>query len=203
MQAINALAAIHTITFAFAGQVHAQVPRRATATATIDNGVVKTITIEDKGLDYEWTPNVTITGGGGTGAIAQAFLTKYSIIDKIAIVAGGNGYTSPPLIEVGSPLKPHGPRTTVAGATVINGAVTAIQIADAGVGYIIEPLPSVQLIGGGGSGAVATARAPATDGALRSIEVQAGGSGYLTAPQVVIESPVALKNYASAQKYLS
>ena len=44
--------------------------RTATATATVVEGLVAAITITDGGSGYPVAPQVTITGGGGSGASA-------------------------------------------------------------------------------------------------------------------------------------
>ena len=46
----------------------------ATATATVNGGVVTNIVITNKGTGYTSTPTVTITGAGGTGAAGTAVL---------------------------------------------------------------------------------------------------------------------------------
>lgn len=193
MQRVCALVGLLAGIFGLLTNATAQVPRRATATATVKNGIVTSITIGDKGLDYDWTPSVTITGGGGTGAVARAFLTQWNILDRIEILAEGIGYTNPPLIEVGPPTQSHNSRTAIAAAVVKDGAVTVIRIADAGLGYFEDSPPLVQLISSDGTGAVAVARVASSDGGLDSIKVRDGGSGYMTAPQVVIESPDAVE----------
>ena len=47
---------------------------RATATATIENGVVTAVTMTSQGSQYEVVPAVTFSGGGGSDAAATAVL---------------------------------------------------------------------------------------------------------------------------------
>jgi hypothetical protein len=67
---------------------------QATATCTIVNGSVNSITITNPGSGYFNPPSVTFTGGGGTGAVAQAFIdAKLRKGDKfyVAVVSSKAG----------------------------------------------------------------------------------------------------------------
>lgn len=70
-------------------------------------------------------------------------------------------------------------------ATVTSGFVTSISITDGGSGY--TAVPSVEIIGGGGSGALVTANM--SGGVVTGIAVKNPGSGYLSTPDVVIAAP--------------
>jgi hypothetical protein len=54
---------------------------------------LRTITVVDGGSGYSVAPTVTITGGGGTGAIAQAIVTG-DTVSAIVVINGGDNYTS-------------------------------------------------------------------------------------------------------------
>ena len=63
---------------------------RAQATAQILNGKVTTVTVLSGGLQYQSTPNVTISGGGGTGAAATAIMTPvYYTVDSSTLPSAG------------------------------------------------------------------------------------------------------------------
>ncbi len=49
----------------------APTPRRARANGTITNGVLVDVGVTDGGTGYTNSPNVTVLGGGGTGAKAK------------------------------------------------------------------------------------------------------------------------------------
>ena len=74
----------------------------AKATATTDGDAIDGITITDSGLHYNpaLPPTVTISGGGGTGAIGTATVSSSGLITSILITNGGNGYTSAPNVAI-------------------------------------------------------------------------------------------------------
>ena len=62
---------------------------------------VASIEVADGGTGFTLAPNVTITGGGGTGAVAYAEINAlYGNISSVTIVNPGSGYTSTPTITV-------------------------------------------------------------------------------------------------------
>jgi hypothetical protein len=77
-------------------------PHHATATAILYNEFVVNATITDSGCGYINVPQVTITGGGGSGATATAAITNGSVT-AINIVSTGSGYTNAPKILIASP----------------------------------------------------------------------------------------------------
>ncbi|MDJ0580947.1 DUF2589 domain-containing protein [Crocosphaera sp.] len=88
---------------------------QATATATMDTSdpsKVGTIKVDNGGSGYTSTPNVTITGGGGTGATATAEMDPAnpseatpSKVGTIKVDNGGSGYTSTPNVTIDPPSK--------------------------------------------------------------------------------------------------
>lgn len=63
---------------------------------------VRTINITNGGTGYINTPSVTITGGGGSGAVATANISN-GAVTSINIVNGGSGYTTTPTVTVDPP----------------------------------------------------------------------------------------------------
>lgn len=86
---------------ALCGSARAQ--RVATATATVTDGVVTAITVTDGGAGYGSTPVVTLLGGGGTGAAAQAVIAGDPVI-AINVTSGSSGYTRESEVVIESPL---------------------------------------------------------------------------------------------------
>lgn len=70
----------------------------ATAIAQIDktNGTVSALLVTETGSGYLRTPQITIQGGGGTDAAAEATLSVAAIL----VTNGGSGYTTPPTVHL-------------------------------------------------------------------------------------------------------
>ena len=140
-----------------------------TSVALTAGGQIQSITVtNDGGTYYTTEPTVTITGGNGGGATAEARLTQPlgAGVGSVVISATGNGYVAPPSVNfIG------GGGTGAIAAATINGAgqITGITVVNPGAGY--TSAPSVTFSGGLG---------------VTAINVTAGGSGYTSAPTVNI-----------------
>jgi len=73
-------------------------PINAQLTST---SILDSVTITDPGSGYSQAPAVIITGGGGTGAIAQSTI-KNGRLDRIEVKDPGLGYSSTPSVELKS-----------------------------------------------------------------------------------------------------
>lgn len=91
---------------------------------------LRTITVVDGGSGYSVAPTVTITGGGGTGAIAQAIVTG-DTVSAIVVINGGDNYTSTPTITLSAPELPRGDRATatanISGNSIFNNTIVYSQ----------------------------------------------------------------------------
>jgi len=77
--------------------------------------------VNDPGAGYSAAPNITLTGGGGTGATATAVIGNGSIIE-VAVVNPGSGYTAAPNVVI----TPRGPVSSIAqtdAAAIMNTGV--------------------------------------------------------------------------------
>ncbi|SKA80708.1 delta-60 repeat domain-containing protein [Prosthecobacter debontii] len=74
----------------------------ATATATRTGTGVGTITIVNPGAGYLSAPTVTISGGGGSGAVATATVSNGRVV-SIVVTTAGTGYTSNPTVTIAPP----------------------------------------------------------------------------------------------------
>ena len=71
-------------------------------------------TISTLGSGYTGNANVTISGGGGSGANAFAVVNVTTgNVTSIVLDAGGSGYTTSPTITIGAPPFPGGNTTSV------------------------------------------------------------------------------------------
>lgn len=91
-------------------RTYSVVAATATGTSTISGDAVNSITVNYKGEGYsENGPNVTITGGDGSGARASAVMEADPLnsgkfrVASVTINAGGSGYTSAPTVTFEAP----------------------------------------------------------------------------------------------------
>ena len=110
-------------------------PINAQLTST---SILDSITITDPGTGYSQAPAVVITGGGGSGAVAEATI-KNGRLDVIIVKDPGAGYSSTPTVALRSSFNyvvnldlgllqfafPHG---------IANGAAVTLNVVDTGDG---------------------------------------------------------------------
>ena len=142
-------------------------------------GPVTSINIDNAGSGYDSAspPNITISGGGGTGAAGT--VTVNGSITEIIVNDGGSGYTSSPLVSIVG----GGGSGAAATAVVTRGVVSSILMNTNGTGYTSQP--TITIVGGGGSGATATA---SVRGPVKSIAITNGGESYTSNPTVTLSS---------------
>jgi len=159
----------------------------ASASATIDTGYIKEITLNNDGSGYTSTPTVAISTApsGGTNATAVAITTtrnNITSIKEILITNAGVGYTIAPTITISG-----GGGTGAAATCGINTAskgVISIVVSGGGAGY--STTPSVT-IAGPGSGTTAIGRAVVSAaGTISNVYIINPGEGYTTTPTVTI-----------------
>lgn len=102
----------------------------ATATATIANGRVDTITVNNDGQGYASAPTVTISAPATTNASANLSISNTEI-SSITVVEGGGYYSSTPNVLFSDPDLPA---NTATGEAVIgpNGDITGVTITNSG-----------------------------------------------------------------------
>ncbi|MBW4889738.1 RagB/SusD family nutrient uptake outer membrane protein [Mucilaginibacter sp. HMF5004] len=120
--------------------------------------------------NYNTVPPVTITGGGGTGATALAFLTS-SQISSVTVITAGTGYTSAPTVTIGLPWG-AGVLYAVNDQVFISGR--AYRVTTAGVSTATAPTNTSGASTAATTGAVFTyAGVPATATAVLSNHLSA------------------------------
>ena len=97
---------------------------------------VSSITITSGGVGYNNVPTITITGGGGTGATAEA--TVFSgAITAINVTNIGSGYTSTPTVTI-TPHADDTITTTATATAVLDSAQGQIQYEKRNTAFQIE-----------------------------------------------------------------
>ena len=75
---------------------------------------VTNINIGVAGSKYEFPPSIEITGGGGSGATAVAYLGKDGDITEVKVTNKGSGYLSQPTVTVNGSVAEGGTRAVLA-----------------------------------------------------------------------------------------
>lgn len=169
----------------------------ASAFASISgSGQIDRINITSGGTGYVAAPKVTITGGGGTGATANATISN-GVVSAITITNGGTGYSSEPTITLSS-----GGGASVTATIGGGGSVVSVAIFNSGSGYTSTPNVTIAAPTLSG-GVTATANANVSNGRVTSITLISGGSGYTSAPSVTIDPAPSNGTNATAQSGFS
>jgi autotransporter-associated beta strand protein len=143
-------------------------------------GKINAISVSAPGTGYTGTAKVVIVGGGGSGATATAVMNGSGGVGSITINNQGSGYTSVPTVYI-TDGSGQGVAGTGAAAAVTGITLTGLSLTSPGFDYAS---PTVNLSGGGGSGATGSI-ASSTSISLnsnRGIQVTSnGGTLYQTA----------------------
>jgi len=191
-------------------------PGQVTITPTMSAssyGISNNLTLTDQGSGYGWTsvspteevydiPNVTVSGGGGSGAVVVAQVGAFvdgggnSQVGVLSLVVQsvGYGYTSTPTIVIDAPLGAGTQATctaTLGSAATYTVASLAVSLATAGY---TDP-PSLVFSGGGGSGASAQAVLTGVVSGSTCI-IDDPGAGYTSAPSATISGTATLGTVA-------
>lgn len=155
---------------------------QASATATVDmtKGGLVVVQVTNGGHAYS-SPQVAITGGGGTGALAFVSGAANGVVTEITVTNPGTGYTGAPTVTITDTSPGVGTGATAIGE-IRRGVITAITVTNGGSGYVGMPdviisepdgleFPLIQ----------AEAYANISAGAVTTITITANGCGYRTA----------------------
>ena len=189
---------------------------RATAVASMG---ISTVTMVTPGSypNYTVMPTITVTGGGGTGAVLVPVMALNPIpgalgggytVASVMVVSGGSGYTSLPTIAFSG----GGTGSIQATATADLG-VTRIRCTNVGAGYTTLPTVTIAnppVVGAAPATAVVTnitTTGALTTGRVGNITITNGGSNYSYAPQVSLigggnsQTAVAYANLTNTKTY--
>ena len=148
--------------------------------ATVTNGSVSSIKVEESGSGYTFTPRLTFVQPGGA-KLAAPTIVSGSISGGITVTDKGQGYTTAPQIYIDEPTGTDGIKATLR-AELVDGEVTSITVLNAGQGY--ETTPRIAVIDPVGAQVLETK--VDADGRVISVELLSGGSGYDDIPSVYI-----------------
>lgn len=145
----------------------------AAAEVTV-NGSLTNVEVINQGSGYATQPLISIVGGGGQGATAQAVVTNGKVT-KILVENPGTGYASQPSISITG-----GGGTGATAVASVRGPISSVRLTNPGVGYTSQP--TIKLNSGSG----ALAQPIVINGRIISIAIINSGVEYTTAPTVYI-----------------
>ena len=152
----------------------------STTTEEIDSS------LEDQG----YITSIVMIGSGTTAQVTPVSGTGY--VRKIFLNDDGSGYTSVPTISFTN--SPDGSSLSNASAVAITTvssnihSIKEILLTNAGFGY--TEAPTISIIGGGGSGAIATCSIETSESGLVRFPITDAGTGYPVAPVVTVGPPI-------------
>ncbi len=142
--------------------------------ASVVRGKIAAIGVARAGAAYSSAPGVSISGGGGSGAVATAQLLNGSV-SGIAVQAGGAGYVPAPHFTFNPAIAGH---QIQASAVIAGGQIVAVNVY--GPGGSLAAAPTLTVAGGRlASGRDATLLAHVAGGKVSAVTVVDGGAGYL------------------------
>ena len=151
----------------------------------IDTGVDEIDTeVEEDGF----ITTLNLVGSGATASASAVIRTGY--IRTLTLLNDGSGYTSTPTVSISTSRDAAGVNASAVAITTSVGGVFSIKeliLTNAGAAYSVAP--SIRIIGGGGSGAIATCGIETVQKGVISYTVTGNGSGYTVPPTVTVASP--------------
>ena len=151
----------------------------------IDTGVDEIDTeIEEDGF----ITTLNLVGSGATASASAVIRTGY--IRTLTLLNDGSGYTSTPTVSISTSRDAAGVNASAVAITTSVGGVFSIKeliLTNAGAAYSVAP--SIRILGGGGSGAIATCGIETVQKGVISYTVTESGSGYTVPPLVTVASP--------------
>jgi hypothetical protein len=147
----------------------------AVCSATLFGAPLSRLVITNPGVAYSAVPTVTVSGGGGSGAVVEVVVNSTGSINALLIINPGSGYTSQPIISFSG----GAPSVAASAVAFIDSSVNAITVISSGSGY--QAVPLVVAVEEGGAIFAPTL----TSGAISTVSVVAGGR-FLTAPTLSI-----------------
>mgnify|MGYP003135335600 FL=1 len=146
-------------------------------------------TIQDEGF----ITTLNLVGSGATAsatAVLSPVLANRGYIRSITILNDGSGYTSTPTVFISTSRDGAGVNASAVAITTSVGGLNSVKelvLTNAGAGY--TQAPDINIVGGGGSGAIATCTIEKTQRGVISFNVINGGSGYTSPPAITVSGP--------------
>jgi len=169
--------------------------RTATATASLGQGYVQKIFLNNDGSGFTSPPTITFSDSpAGDPARAIGILTtraNITSIEKILMINAGSGYTTTPTISI-TGGGGTGAAATCSLETEYTGVIR-VNLIDGGVGYGTEPTVTIAAPGAGTTAVgIASIGIAGQDSVVKQIFLTDAGRGYSSTPDVTISPPASM-----------
>ena len=176
---------------------------RATASATISEGFVNSVSIASSGAGYLTTPNVAVSSATGSPsqftATGRAKINGFGQISEFEILTMGGGYLLAPSVTIDPPL---GRTAEAFGNVGLDGAIDSVTFTKIGVGYTTPPTVGFSNTIGDRDGESGFSTATGTivldnnQNNILRVNITNPGAGYLGPCTVLVQDPAAIAGNA-------
>ena len=152
----------------------------------IDTGVSE---IDQEIEEDGFITTLNLVGVGVTATASAAIASGY--INSISLLNDGRGYTGTPTVSISTSRAAGGTNASAIAITTERAGVFSIKeliLTNPGSGYTIAP--SIRILDGNGSGAIATCNLVTSGKGVVSLNITNDGRGYTSTPNVTVAGPV-------------
>ena len=153
----------------------------------IDTGVDE---IDQEIEDEGFITTLNLVGVGVTATATAAISVNSGYVNSISLLNDGSGYTGTPTVSISTSRATGGTNASAVAITTERAGVFSIKeiiLTNPGSGYTVAP--SIRILGGGGSGAIATCGIITSGQGVISFNLTQEGRGYTTNPAVTVAGP--------------
>ena len=156
--------------------------------------------VEDEGF----ITTLNLIGAGVTAASTPVLSQPSGYIRELFLVNDGSGYTATPTVAISTTGNSGGQDASAVAITTNRAGVYSVEkliLTDSGSGYTSPP--TVTIVGGNGTGAIATCSIEKTQRGVKSFTITNNGMGYATAPTVTVSGYVGSGTTATGEAIVS
>ena len=153
----------------------------------IDTGVDE---IDQEIEDEGFITTLNLVGTGVTATATAAISVNSGYVNSISLLNDGSGYTGTPTVSISTSRATGGTNASAVAITTERAGVFSIKeiiLTNPGSGYTVAP--SIRILGGNGSGAIATCGIVTSGQGVISFNLTQEGRGYTTNPAVTVAGP--------------
>ena len=154
----------------------------------IDTGVDE---IDQEIEDEGFITTLNLVGTGVTATATAAISVNSGYLNSITLLNDGSGYTGTPTVSISTSRVSGGTNASAIAITTERSGVFSIKeiiLTNPGSGYTFAP--SIRILGGNGSGAIATCNVVTSGQGVIGFNITEQGRGYTTPPIVTVAGPV-------------